>query len=262
MWLSITCYIFFYYPCTFLHLLGTGLTEESGCSLRGGPEIRDQSSASGVLWARKDGGSGGRIRGGGFLWASEGSNVMFLHNLSPISPQESLPHTICHPPPQQSQELEASGPAKQALESTSVTVPPVLEGEILANMQPLHIQLGGIKRVYRCQVEGCREGPSTSHATICAHIQRVHLVHCAPSAVNLFSIHTLSDTTKKSFKCVNRGSHVCGSVNLWWVGGSHFFLCISSIIFICIIAHLVHLVIKFCIFVKLFKFYKEILYIH
>ena len=96
MLLSITCYICFYYPCTFLHLLGTGLTEESGCSLRGGPEIRGQSSASGVPWARKDGGGGGKIRGGGFLWASEGSNVMFLHILSPTSLQESPLHTICH----------------------------------------------------------------------------------------------------------------------------------------------------------------------
>ena len=83
--------------------------------------------------------------------------------------------TISHPPPQESQELEASGPAKQMAESISVTVPPVLEGEIPANMQPLCIQLGGIKRVYRCQVEGCREGPSTSHTTICVHIQQVHL---------------------------------------------------------------------------------------
>ena len=29
--------------------------------------------------------------------------------------------------------------------------------------------VGGIKRVYRCQVEGCKEGPSAPHATICVH---------------------------------------------------------------------------------------------
>ena len=34
---------------------------------------------------------------------------------------------------------------------------------------------GGIKRVYKCQVEGCSEGPSTSHATICVHVHRDHL---------------------------------------------------------------------------------------
>ena len=83
--------------------------------------------------------------------------------------------TITHPPPQESKEPEASVSAEQALESTSSTAPSVLEGEIPAHMQPLCIQLGGIKRVYRCQVEGCREGPSTSHATICTHMCRVHL---------------------------------------------------------------------------------------
>ena len=88
--------LFFYYPCTFLHLLGAGLVEESGHSLRRGPEVRDQSPVPGVLWVRKDGGGSGRIRGERFLWASEGSNVTFLHILSPTSPQESLPHTICH----------------------------------------------------------------------------------------------------------------------------------------------------------------------
>ena len=46
---------FIYYPCTFLHLLGAGLVEESGHSSRRGPEVRGQSSAPGVLWARKDG---------------------------------------------------------------------------------------------------------------------------------------------------------------------------------------------------------------
>ena len=83
--------------------------------------------------------------------------------------------TISHLPLQESKEPEASVAAEQALESTSSTAPSVLEGEIPANMQPLCIQLEGIKRVYRCQVEGCREGPSTSCATICAHMHRVHL---------------------------------------------------------------------------------------
>ena len=78
--------------------------------------------------------------------------------------------TVSHLPPQESNEPEASTPAVQALESSSLTVPLVLEEEIPSHMQPLHIQLGGIKRVYRSQVEGCKEGPSTSHATICAHM--------------------------------------------------------------------------------------------
>ena len=64
---------------------------------------------------------------------------------------------------------EASVPTEQALESTSSTAPSV-EKEIPANIQPLQIQFGGIKHVYQCQVEGCRDGPATSHATICAHV--------------------------------------------------------------------------------------------
>ena len=102
---------------------------------------------------------------------------------SSISSAPPSPKKVCHSPSttiscapsQESQEPEAPGPAKQVLESTSSIAPPVLEGEILANMQPLCIQLVGIKRVYRCQVEGCREGPSTSHATICVHVKRAHL---------------------------------------------------------------------------------------
>ena len=64
------------------------------------------------------------------------------------------PHKkVCHTPSptishlllQESKEPEAPGPAEQALESTSSSAPSVLEGEILANMQPLHIQLGGLQ---------------------------------------------------------------------------------------------------------------------
>ena len=107
--------------------------------------------------------------------------------------------TISHLPPQESEEPEVPGPAIQALESTSLTAPSVSEGEIPANMQPLHIQLGGIKHVYQCQVEGCREGPSTSHATICAYMQKAHLGWgwCAPSATSPSSTLSPSDATKR-----------------------------------------------------------------
>ena len=83
--------------------------------------------------------------------------------------------TIPHLPPQESTGPEVSDPVGQAMESASPAVLPASEEVIPANMQPLHIQLGGIKQVYRCQVEGCREGPSTSHATICDHVCKVHL---------------------------------------------------------------------------------------
>ena len=123
--------------------------------------------------------------------------------------------TISHLPPQESKEPEASALAEQALESASLTVPPVLEEEIPANMQPFCIQLGSIKRVYRCQVEGCREGPSTSHATICAHVWRVHLgvgLECPLCNKSFFNPDTFRHH-KKSCKLVNRGVAHEGFVN-------------------------------------------------
>ena len=102
---------------------------------------------------------------------------------SSLSTSSPPPKKTCHAPfsffphlpPQKPKEPEASVSAEEALESTSSTVPSVYEREIPANMQPLCIKLRGIKRVYRCQVEGCREGPSISHATICAHVHKVRL---------------------------------------------------------------------------------------
>ena len=83
--------------------------------------------------------------------------------------------TVSHPPPPESTGPEVLAPADQALESATLVVPPASEEAIPTYMQPLHIQLGDIKRVYRCQVEECIEGLSTSHATICSHVRKVHL---------------------------------------------------------------------------------------
>ena len=47
--------------------------------------------------------------------------------------------TISHLPPQESKEPEATVPAEQALESASLTLPPVLEEEIPTHMQSLCI---------------------------------------------------------------------------------------------------------------------------
>ena len=98
----------------------------------------------------------------------------------PSQPPLKKPHfapstTITQPPPQESSGPKVSDPAGQATGPASPTAPSALEEAIQAHMQPLQIQVGGIKWVYKCQVEGCKEGPSTSQATICAHIRRVHL---------------------------------------------------------------------------------------
>ena len=71
-----------------------------------------------------------------------------LHSSLPTSspPPKKTCHapysTISHLSPQESKESEASVPAEQALESATLTIPPVLEEEIPAHMQPLCIQLG------------------------------------------------------------------------------------------------------------------------
>ena len=115
---------------------------------------------------------------GGLYGLLRGAVVHPSLSTSPLPPKKTchVPFSfIFHLPPQESKEPKASIPTEQALESTSSTAPSGLKREIPANVQPLHIQLGGIKCVYRCQVEGCREGPSTSCVTICAHMHKVHL---------------------------------------------------------------------------------------
>ena len=92
-----------------------------------------------------------------------------------------LSTTVSHPPPQEPIGVipKVSNPAariaEQALEVASPAASSASEEALPTDMQPLHIQLGGIKQVYRCQVEGCKEGPSISCATICAHVCKVHL---------------------------------------------------------------------------------------
>ena len=98
----------------------------------------------------------------------------------PSQPPLKKPHfapstTISQPPPQESTGREVSEPAGQATGPASPAAPPAPEEAIPACMQPLQIQVGGIKQVYKCQVEDCKEGPSTSWTTICAHIRKVYL---------------------------------------------------------------------------------------
>ena len=88
--------------------------------------------------------------------------------LSPSSP-------ISQQSPQESTGPEVSGLAGQGTVSAPSATTPAPESNILADMQPLRIQLGGAKWVYQCWVEGCKEGPSTSWAAVCAHIRKVHL---------------------------------------------------------------------------------------
>ena len=87
----------------------------------------------------------------------------------PSQPPLSSAHlSPSSPTPQESAGPEVSGPAGPGTASTPAAATPAPEGDLPADMQPLIIQLGSAKRVYQCWVEGCKEGPSTSRAAICA----------------------------------------------------------------------------------------------
>ena len=83
----------------------------------------------------------------------------------PIKYHHTPSATISKPSPQEPEEAapEASAPAVGKVELTlevhSSAVSQALEVAIPGHMAPLHLQLEGIKKVYKCQVEGCSEGP-------------------------------------------------------------------------------------------------------
>ena len=121
------------------------------------------------------------IQGRGFLWTLEGSHLVFplssfTTSIIPCPPEPQFPSSPApQQPPQETAGPEVSGPVGPATASAPAAAISVPEGDLLADMQPLRIQLGGTKRVYQCWVEGCKEGPSTSWAAICAHVRKVHL---------------------------------------------------------------------------------------
>ena len=89
--------------------------------------------------------------------------------------------TISHLPPQESRgaEPEASVPVVGgvglALKAPLQLFLKLQRWPSPPHMAPLCLAVGSTKRVYKCQVEGCSEGPSTSHAAIYAHMGRDHL---------------------------------------------------------------------------------------
>ena len=77
----------------FLSLSGAGSTKKGWFPERGGPQTGGGGTMLRDWGTRKDGSGSDRFRGRGFLWASEGSNVTFLHIPAPP------PHKkICHTP--------------------------------------------------------------------------------------------------------------------------------------------------------------------
>ena len=154
----------------FFSFLGFGSTKEGHCAEGGGAKTGDRE-------AGKDRDGISRIRGREFVQALEGSHITFPHVICPI-PTQKCCHTptasISKPPPQEPEETapKASVPVARetelALEVPSSAASPALEGGYPCPHDTPTPAIGGVKRVYKCWVERCSEGPSISWATICA----------------------------------------------------------------------------------------------
>ena len=143
-------YFFLHFlPPVLFHLLGAGSTEKVGTLQEEAQKLEMEAQHLEACGLEKMEAAVAGSEVEGFYGLLRGA--MSHSSVSPAPPpHKKVCHTpsatIAHLPPQQSKEPEAPGPAEQAPESTSSTAPSVLEGEIPANMQPLCIQLGGIRR--------------------------------------------------------------------------------------------------------------------
>ena len=98
----------------------------------------------------------------------------------PSQPPSKKPHhapsaTISQPPPQESTGPKVSDPAGQAYRTCFSSCSLSFRGGHSSPHETPQNSGWGIKWVYKCQVEDCKEGPSTPWATICAHVRKVHL---------------------------------------------------------------------------------------
>ena len=89
-------------------------------------------------------------------------------------PHLSPSATITQSPLQESTGPEVSDPAGQATGSASSAATQLQRWTYWPTCNPLGFK-GGTKCTYQCRVEGCKEGPSTSQATISGHVRKVHL---------------------------------------------------------------------------------------
>ena len=147
----------FYLVSFFVCFSGIRLTKKSQLTKGGGMKAGGESTAV-------------RNRGVGKMWeAVAGSEAEGLYGLlrgvtshSHLLPSQPPPKKPCHapsittsqPPPQESTGPKVSDPAVQATGPASPAALSALEEAIPAHMQPLQIQVGGIKWVYKCWVEG------------------------------------------------------------------------------------------------------------
>ena len=177
---------------SFLFFSGFGSTKEGQC-------------AEGEGTATGDGGVGRiemAVAGLGVEGLYRLLRGAILHSLMSSAPPYPKNAPTTQPPPSPSHSSGVRGSCTQSFhretelapEVPSLAASPVLGMAIPAHMTPLCLQLGGIKRVYKCQVEGCSEGPSTSQATICVHVCRDHLgvgLACPSCAKTFFNLDVL-----------------------------------------------------------------------
>ena len=101
--------------------------------------------------------------------------AMLHSSISPAPP----PHKkICHTPSATISHLlpqESTAPEVPKPEVCLSSCPSSFRGGNPCPYATHSYSAGGIKWVYRCQVEGCKEGTSTLHATICMHVCKLHL---------------------------------------------------------------------------------------
>ena len=167
-----------------------------------------ESAAVGNRGVGKNEGSCGRVRGRRSLWALEGSYITFPPSPISTSFYKALPCPQCHhfpTTPQGSTGPKVSDPAGQATGPASPAALSALLEAIPAHMQHLQIQVGGIKQVYKCWVEGCKEDPSTSWATICADVRKVYLgvrLVCSLCSKTFFNLDILR--CHKKFTSINK----------------------------------------------------------
>ena len=200
MWLSITFY--FFLPLYFFIFEGLGLLKKAGALWEEAQKLEMEAQCLEACGLEK------------MEVAMAGSEVECFYGFprgamshssmsSAPPPPKKVCHipsaTISHLPPWESQEPKAPGPAEQALESTSLTAPLVLEGEIPANMQLLHIQLGALREFIdvRLRVAGrACQPPMPPFVHTCIEYTW-EWGRCALSATGPFSILILSDATKR-----------------------------------------------------------------
>ena len=107
-----------------------------------------------------------QIKGWGPVWHPlRGHDLArVFHICWPTSTQEAQVGAFCNG-------LTPNSPKGQS----SLTYPPPQGGNILTEMTTLHVNVGDTHWVYHCWVEGCPDGPLSSHATICSYVCQAHL---------------------------------------------------------------------------------------